>query len=72
MELDVVIADKMFCLEKVRVAVQRKVRKPKMVEVIKFYAVTDEERGVDFFMLKVKPEKPDILYEELKEMGAIV
>ena len=53
-------------------AVQRKVRKPKMVEVIQFYAVADEERGVELFMLKVKPEKLDILYEKLKEMGAEV
>ena len=34
--------------------------------------VADEERGVEFFMLKVKPEKLDILYEKLKEMGAEV
>ena len=68
MKLDVVIADGMYCFEKVRVAVQRKVRKPKMVEVIQFYAVADEERGVELFMLKVKPEKLDILYEKLNKV----
>ena len=69
-KLNVAIANGMYCLEKVRVVVRRKVRKPKVVEVIQFYAVADEERGVECFMLKVKPEKLDILYEKLKEMGA--
>ena len=69
-KLNVAIANGMYCLDKVRVAVRRKVRKPKVVEVIQFYAVADDERGVECFMLKVKPEKLDILYEKLKEMGA--
>ena len=60
-KLNVAIANGMYCLEKVRVVVRRKVRKPKVVEVIQFYAVADEERGVECFMLKVKvkakPEK---------------
>ena len=50
----------------------RKVCRPNEVDLIHFSAVADDERGVECFRLKVKPDKLDILYDKLKEMDAEV
>ena len=60
------------CLEKVRKEIKKKGRKPKEVAYVGFYAIADKDTGYERFLLKVKPENVDNLFEKLKELGAQV
>jgi len=69
-KLNVAIVEGINCLDKVRVEAKRKGCKPKDVAYVRFFAVADEDTGLECFLLKVKPENLDPLYTKLKEMGA--
>lgn len=74
-KLNVSIAGGMCELEKVLMKVKTRsfpFRVTKEVEVVKFYALACEERGVECFMIKVKEDKLGSLFQKLKEMGAHV
>mmetsp|Transcript_20328 Transcript_20328/g.44019 ORF Transcript_20328/g.44019 Transcript_20328/m.44019 type:complete len:338 (-) Transcript_20328:92-1105(-) len=71
-KLNVAIRDGMFCLEKIQMVVQRKLRKPVEMSHVQFLAVADKERGVEYFRLKTSSVKVDILFQQLKDMGAEV
>ena len=69
-KLNVAIVEGINCLDMVRVEAKRKGRKPKDVAYVRFFAVADEDTGLECFLLKVKPENLDPIYTKLKEMGA--
>ena len=69
-KLNLSIGEGVTELEKVVTSQKKKGRKAKQVAYVKFVAVADEDVGLEFFLLKVKPDKVDMLYYVLKGMGA--
>ena len=71
-KLNLAIRGNVVCLEQVTRTTKKKGRKPKSLAYVRFFAKADEERGLECFLIKVKPEKRDVLYDTLEELGAKV
>ena len=74
-KLNVAIRDGMIGVKKLKFPMKR--RKLAAVgrvnvDVLRFPAVADEQKGPKWFMIKAKGDKLDALYDTLKELGAKV
>ena len=72
-KLNVAIRDGMIGVKKLKFPMKR--RKLAAVgrvnvDVLRFPAVADEQKGPEWFMTKAKAEKLNALYDTLKELGA--
>lgn len=71
-KLNLPVGEGMKDLEKVTKQLKKHGRKAKEVAYVRFIAQADEEAGLEMFLLKVKPEKLEMLFYLLKGMGAEV
>lgn len=71
-KLNLAIEGNVVELEQEIKIVKKRGRKPKKVAYVRFFAKADEETGIECFLLKVKIDKLDTLYDALEEMGAKV